>query len=109
MNESQPSKKPEEAEQAMKKGSRSGRSHRSARSSASATASYAEKETIMMRESDQPEEHQLKTLAEITCRRAEVEAELYVLKLQKEAVAASTEAEVYEVATHREDGLDVDL
>ncbi len=32
-----------------------------------------------------------------------------MLKLQKEAVAASTEAEVYEVAAHREDGLDVDL
>ncbi len=92
MDESQPSKDTEEADQAVEKGSRSGRSHRSARSSASAAAttarakaaacevkaSYAEKEAIMMRERAQLEEHQQKTLAEITRRRAEVEAELCV-------------------------------
>ncbi len=123
MDESQPCKKTEEADQALEIRSRSGGSHRSTRSSASAAAttarakaaackvkaSYAEREAIMMKERVQLQEHQQKTLAETTRRKAEVEAELYVLKVQKEAVAASTEAEVYEAAIHREDGLDVNL
>lgn len=54
-------------------------------------------------------EYHNKTLAETARRKAEVEAELYVLKLQKEAVAASTEAEVYEAAVGKEDELSVDL
>lgn len=123
MDESLPRKKEEGADQPLETRSRSSRSHRSSRSSASAAAttarakaaackvkaSYAEKEAIMMRERAQIEEHQQKALAETARRKAEVEADLYVLQLQKEAVAASTEAEVYEAAVYREDGASVDL
>lgn len=123
MDKSQPCKNVEEADRALKIESRSGRSQRSTRSSASATAttarakaaackvkaSYAEKEAIMMREQAELEEHQQKTLAETARRKAEVEAELYVLKLQKEAVAASKEADVYDAAALREEELGEDL
>ncbi|XP_067275269.1 uncharacterized protein [Pseudorasbora parva] len=120
MDESQPLK---EADQALETKSRSSRSHRSSRSSASVAAttarakaasykvkaSYAEKEASIMRERAEIEEHQQKTLAEAARRKAEVEADLYVLQLQKEAVAASTEAEVYEAAGYGEDEASVDL
>lgn len=53
---------------------------------ARAKASYAERKTAMMR------------------KKAEVEADLFLLKSQKEATAASTEAAIYEAAADIEEG-----
>lgn len=55
---------------------------------------YAEREAVMLREKARIEEQQQKTLAEATRRKAEVEADLHVLQLEKEATVASREAEV---------------
>lgn len=59
---------------------------------------YAEREAAMLRERARIEEQQQKTLAEATRRKADVEADLHVLQLEREATAASREAEVYEAA-----------
>ncbi|XP_056290659.1 uncharacterized protein LOC130206630 [Pseudoliparis swirei] len=97
------------------------RSHVSSRSSASTAISnaatkararaeaskvkfaYAEKEAVMLREKACIEEQKQKVLAEATRRQAELEADLHTLQLEKEAEAASREADVYQAAAEWED------
>ncbi|KAL7865571.1 hypothetical protein SRHO_G00108180 [Serrasalmus rhombeus] len=94
-------------------------SSRTSRSSASSAAtrarakaeaaraqfSYAEKEAEMLKEKAKIEEEHQKSTAEAARRKADVEANLYVLKLKREAVVASAEAAVYEsAAAEIEDG-----
>lgn len=95
-------------------GSRSVKSNRSAGSSAATKAkakaeafkvkiAYAEKEAAVLKEKAQIEERKQKMLTEAARRQADMEAELNVLQLQREATAASRESEVYQAATEWED------
>ena len=69
----------------------------------SAQFTYAEKEAAMIKEKAKIEEEQQKITAEAARRKADVEANLYVLQLKRAAVAASAEAAVYEAAAEIEE------
>lgn len=63
----------------------------------------------MLREKAHIEEQRQKTAGEAACCKAEVEADLHVLQLEKEGMAASREVEVYKAVADMEDEQRLDL